>query len=376
MKTTQPVTYHIGIFPPTELDWARIIPFIGPASAALARYDGMLAAIPNAAVLLSPITTQEAVLSSKIEGTQATMGEILEYEAGYEKGLTSQRKDDIQEVLNYRKAVRYTEKRMVDLPISTRLVKEVHAILMEGVRGHGKSPGEFRKIPNWIGPEGCTIDEAKYIPIEANRLPEALGAWERYVHTEEADRLLQLALVHAEFEALHPFLDGNGRLGRILIPLFLFQAGVIQSPMFYMSAYLEANRDEYYDRLLAISRDGDWSGWIVFFLKAVKLQAEENLAKVQKILSLYDEMKRYFADATRSQYAVLALDWIFERPIFKSSDFVENSGIPTPTARRILMVLKDPENDVLKVLEEGAGRRSATLAFAQLLNIAEGYDAF
>lgn len=376
MKTTSPVTYHLGAFPPSELEWTRIIPHIGPASAALARYDGMLAAIPNAAVLLSPITTQEAVLSSKIEGTQATMGEVLEFEAGYEKGLTSQRKDDIQEVLNYRKAIRYAEKRMHDLPISTRLVKEVHTILMEGVRGHGKSPGEFRKIPNWIGSEGCTIDEAKYIPIEANRLPEALGTWERYVHAEEPDRLIQLALVHAEFEALHPFLDGNGRLGRILIPLFLSQTGVIQSPMFYMSAFLEANRDEYYNRLLAISRDGDWNGWIVFFLKAVKMQAEENLAKVQNILALYDEMKRYFADVTRSQYAILALDWIFERPIFKSSDFVESSGIPTPTAKRILMVLKDPANNVLKVLEEGAGRRSATLAFAKLLNIAEGYHAF
>ena len=371
------IHYHEGSFPPQDINWARLIPLIGPANAALARYDGMLATIPNAAVLLSPLTTQEAVLSSKIEGTQATMGEVFEFEAGFEKpSITTERKEDILEILNYRKVIRYAVERLDDLPMSLRLVKEMHAILMDGVRGHGKSPGKFRKIPNWIGSAGCSIEEAKYVPIDANKLENALGIWEKYLHDESPDRLIQLALIHSEFEALHPFLDGNGRLGRLLIPLFLLHSGVIGQPMFYLSAYLEAHRDEYYERLLAISRDGDWTGWCEFFLKAIIAQADDNLKKVQQIIDLYEEMKHYFTEKTKSQYAILALDWIFQRPIFKSADFVDNSGIPASTAKRILTVLKEPQDDILKVIEPAAGSKSATLAFTKLLNIAEDYDAF
>lgn len=372
-----PVNYHYGEFPTKDIDWIRLIPLIGPANAALARYDGMLATIPNAAVLLSPLTTQEAVLSSKIEGTQATMGEVLEFEAGFEKSsITQQRKDDIAEVLNYRKAIRYAVERLDKLPMSLRLVKEMHTILLDGVRGHGKSPGEFRKIPNWIGPEGCSIDQAKYIPIDADKLSVALGTWEKYLHEESPDKLIQLSLVHAEFEALHPFLDGNGRLGRLFIPLFLLHSGAISQPMFYLSAYLEANRDEYYAKLLAISRDGDWTSWCEFFLKAIIAQADDNLIKVQNIIDLYEEMKYHFTEVTKSQHAILALDWIFQRPIFKSSDFVDNSGIPASTAKRILNVLKEPNGDILKVTEPSSGSKSAILAFTKLLNISEGYDAF
>ena len=369
------VHYHLGKFPPTELDWPQLIPLIGPASAAVARYDGTLAAIPNAAVLLSPLTTQEAVLSSRIEGTQATMGEVLEFEAeGDSPGLSEARRNDIHEVLNYRSAMRMAEKMLATLPLSQRVIREAHTVLLAGVRGQGKAPGEYRRIPNWIGPAGCTIEQARFVPISAEKLPDAMSVWERYLHEDAADRLVQLALLHAEFEALHPFLDGNGRLGRMLVPLYMWQTGLIQRPMFYLSAFLESHRDEYYERLLAVSRDGDWTSWCRFFLSALKTQAEENQQKAEAILGLYERMKREVADLTRSHYAIHALDWIFERPIFKSSDFVASSGIPEPTAKRILPALRDAK--ILLTLVEASGRRAATLCFPSLLNIAEGREAF
>lgn len=370
-----PVHYHEGRFPPTVLDWPRLVPLIGPANAAVARYDGMLAAIPNVNVLLSPLTTQEAVLSSRIEGTQATMGEVLEYEArGDTDEPTSPKEADIWEILNYRKAMHYAIEQLRDLPLCQRIVLGCHKILLSSVRGHGKSPGQYRKIPNWIGPAGCPIEKAKYVPPGAEKLPETMSRWEKYLHEEAPDRLVQLALIHAEFEALHPFLDGNGRLGRMLIPLFLNQTGLIKQPVFYISAYLESHRDEYYERLLAISRDNDWDGWCAFFLEVIRVQAEENLDKAQKILGLYNEMKPYFTELTHSQYAIHALDWIFERPIFKSSDFIRAASIPRPTAQRILNVLKN--ESILKTLEESSGRKAAVLAYPDLLNIAEGYHAF
>lgn len=374
-----PVQYHLGQFPPTQLDWEQLIPLLGPTSAAVARYDGTLAAIPNAAVLLSPLTTQEAVLSSRIEGTQATMGEVLEFEAeGDAPGLSEERRADIVEVLNYRSAMLLAEKRLAEIPLSQRLIREAHQVLLSEargqVRGQGKDPGEYRRIPNWIGPAGCRIDQARFVPITANRLPDAMSVWERFIHEDAPDQLVQAALLHAEFEALHPFLDGNGRLGRMFVPLFLWQKGLIQRPMFYVSAFLEANRDEYYERLLAVSRDGDWVGWCRFFLNALKAQAEENQQKAAAILSLYERMKREVTNSTRSQYAIHALDWIFGRPIFKSSDFVVSAGIPEPTAKRIVPALCTA--GVLRVLMKASGRRAATLCFPALLNIAEGREAF
>lgn len=373
MSTT--IKYHHGNFPPATLDWQQLITLIGSANAAVARYDGLLAAIPNASVLMSPLTTQEAVLSSRIEGTQATMGEVLEYEAKGDSGApTTAKEADIWEVLNYRKAMRAAESMLQELPLSQRVIRETHKILLSGVRGHGKSPGEYRRIPNWIGPHGCTIDEARFVPIGADALPEAMSMWERYIHAAAPDRLIQLAILHAELEALHPFLDGNGRLGRMLIPLFMHQAGLIHQPMFYISAYLEANRDAYYDKLLAVSRDNDWTGWCAFFLTAVQQQAEENLRKAGAILDLYNKEKIRFVELTHSQYAIHALDWIFERPMFKSSDFITSSSIPKPTAQRILNVLKS--SDLLRTMVESSGNRSAVLAYPALLNVAEGREAF
>ena len=370
-----PVPYHIGGFPPVNIDWTQLLPLIGPANAAIARYEGVLHGIPNPNVLLSPLSDQEAVLSSRIEGTQATLGEVLEFEAeGNLDDESTPKKADIREVLNYRMALNEATRLMDALPLSQRLIKETHAVLMRGVRGRNKDPGNYRHIPNWIGPEGSPIEKARFVPCSAEHLPDAMTAWEAYIHSEALDKLVQLAVVHAEFEAIHPFLDGNGRLGRLIVPLFLVSKGLLSRPNFYVSEYLERNRGEYYDRLLAVSRDSDWTGWCVFFLKALIHQAETNQAKALKILELYNDKKVWIAEVTHSQYAVRALDWVFHRPIFKTSDFLATSEIPKPTATRILREVRD--NGLLAELRPSSGRRAAILAFSELLNIAEGKDAF
>jgi Fic family protein len=303
------------------------------------------------------------------------MAEVLEFEAkGDLPGITEQKRGDIKEILNYRKALKHAEEMLGQLPLCLRIVKEAHAILLEGVRGEGKSPGDIRKTPNWIGPAGCTIENATYVPVGADKLPGALGAWENYMHAEAPDRLVQLAALHAEFEALHPFLDGNGRLGRMVVPLFMWQTGLIRKPVFYISSFLEANREEYYERLLAVSRDGNWTGWCAFFLKALKAQAEDNLGKAMKILDLYSSMRKTMADITRSPYAANAQDWIFAMPIFKSPDFTKTAGIPFAVASRLLKQFR--EKGILKPLQEASGTKPAVLVFAQLLNIAEGRDVF
>ena len=369
------VKYHESGFPPSELDWSRLIPLIGPANAALAKYAGVLHGIPNPNVLLSPLTAQEAVLSSRIEGTQATLGEVLEFEAeGDPDDESTPKKADIREVLNYRTALREASALLDDLPLSQRLIKRTHEVLMKGVRGRNRAPGEYRRIPNWIGPEGCPIEQARFIPCGADRLPAAMDAWEAYIHADAPDLLVQLSIIHAEFEAIHPFLDGNGRLGRLMLPLFLKSKGLLSDPNFYLSEYLESHRDAYYERLLAISRDGDWIGWCEFFLTALIVQAETNQQRALQILALYNERKDWISEVTRSQYAVRALDWFFERPIFKSSDFASTADIPTPTANRILKVVRD--EGLLAIGRPGSGRRPAILVFSELLNIAEGRVAF
>ncbi|HAH09290.1 MAG TPA: cell filamentation protein Fic [Alphaproteobacteria bacterium] len=365
------VLYHTGKFPPKNLDWEILLPFIGPASAALARYEGVLHGVPNRDVLLSPLTSQEAVLSSRIEGTQATLGEVLEFEAeGLPNDESTPKRADIREVMNYRVALRMAVNEMRELPLSQRLIKHMHRTLMDGVRGRNKDPGEYRRIQNWIGPGNSPISAARFVPVGAENLDNAMSAWETYLHGKEFDITVQLAVLHAEFEAIHPFLDGNGRLGRLLVPLFLFEKKLLDSPNFYMSAFLERNRDEYYERLLSVSRDDDWTGWCKFFLQGLIEQANENTAKAQEILELYREQKTWIVEATKSQFGVKILDWIFVRPIFKARDVVETSGVPKESVARLLRILR--EEDVLTELRPATGRRPAIYAFGKLLNIAEG----
>ena len=369
-----PVKYHVGGFPPATLDWERVLPLIGPATAAVARYDGLLNAIPNVAVLLSPLMTREAVLSSKIEGTQATMGEVLEFEAKSESGIPEERRGEIKEILNYRRAMGHAGELLKKLPLCQRIIKESHTVLMEGVRGHDKTPGRYRKAPNWIGEAGCRIEDAIFIPISADALQKSMDEWEKYIHTGYPDRLVQIAILHAEFEAIHPFLDGNGRIGRMIIPLCMAMYGLLKAPMFYMSAYFERHRDEYYERLLAVSRDGNWTEWVAFFLTSVIEQAGENQNKAQAIRVLYDEMLHRIADITHSRYAVHAAEFLFKRPIFRASDFYREPHLTRASGRRILSLLQ--KKGYFHTVRPPSGRRSAVFAYKKLLSIAEGTEVF
>ncbi len=323
----------------------------------------------NPAILLSPMTNQEAVLSSKIEGTQATIEEVLEHEAGrqYDENKTN----DIQEVLNYRTALRLAQECLTERPIRLGLVLRLHKVLMDSVRGQNKTPGEFRKDQNWIGTPGCPLEEASFVPPNPIRLPDHLEAWEAYINGSDFDVLAQAAVMHAQFELIHPFKDGNGRIGRLLIPLFLFAKSRLLAPMFYLSAYLEANRDEYYSRLQRISREQDWTGWIEFFLRAIIAQARTNTQRAKDIMSLYDEMKNRVREATHSQHAAQVVDSLFMRPIF-GAQHVADAGIPKPTVHLLIRQLL--EAGVLITILPGAGRRAAIYAFPRLLNLADGRE--
>lgn len=366
--------YVPDILPLPDLDFRRLLPLVGQANAALARYDGLLHGIPNPAVMLSPLTTQEAVLSSKIEGTQATVDEVLEQEAGLLK--EGEKFQDIQEISNYRQALFAARRYLTDYPIRLAFVRELHRILMDSVRGQDKAPGEFRKEQNWIGKYGHPIEQAIFVPPNPLQLPDFLQAWEQYLDSDDVDFLLQTAVVHAQFELLHPFKDGNGRIGRILIPLFLYQKRALSQPMFYLSEYLESHRDEYYARLKAISAEGDWNGWIAFFLQAVTEQARQSSARVAAIQTLYEEMKLAIQEATRSQYTVHVLDAIFSKPIFRTSDLAaqlnKDFGIHEKTTPGLLRQMKDA--GILRELQASSGRRPATLCFPRLINVTEGRE--
>ena len=355
--------------PLESIDWGTHVSLIGRANAALARYDGMLQSIVNPVVLLSPLTMQEAVLSSRIEGTLANMEEVLEYEADPKEKIEPSKHDDIQEIINYRRAMGMAVVEFKGRPLCLNLIKKLHAVLLDSVRGMNKAPGKFRRIQNYIGPTGCSIEDATFVPPSADHLGSALDNWEKYLHYDEKDRLVQLAVIKAQFEIIHPFIDGNGRIGRMLIPLFLFEKGLLSSPMFYLSAYLEAQREVYYQRLQAVSETGDWSGWIDFFLRAVIEQAGTNIEKTCKILDLYDRMKQKLPDIIRSQYAIQAIDALFDRPIFRITDFIKRSGIPKDSVKRIVGALK--ENGSIKDLRTGKGRRAAILIFPELITITE-----
>lgn len=355
--------------PLETLDPSRLVRKIGPANAALARYDGLLQTVINPSVMLSPLTNREAVLSSKIEGTQATVDEVLEYEAGIEFG--GEKVKDIQEIVNYRKTLTLASEWLVDRPLSLQLIRQMHGVLMNSVRGANKSPGAFRTDQNWLGSEGCKIEQATFVPPSPLALMDHLEAFERYMAGVDIDPLVQVAVVHGQFELIHPFKDGNGRIGRLLIPLFLYHKRTLATPMFYLSEYLEAHREMYYARLRAISVEGDWTGWIEFFLDAIVAQATSNSARVSEILALYGRMKQKVADVTRSQHAVRVLDALFDRPVFQSGDFELRSGIPKQSAKLFLRRLREAE--VLYVLREKSGRTPAVLAFRELLNCAEGH---
>ena len=362
---------------PLHLDWESLIPSIGAANRALANFDGALYGMPNAELLLSPLTTQEAVLSSRIEGTQATFGEVLKFEAGEEPEQESRRLD-IQEILNYRTALHVAEQELQSRPFNLNLLLKLHNALLDSVRGRDKGRGRFRTIQNWIGRPGSPIHQAAYIPPEPLRLRPLLDNWEKYYHAERPDQLVQLAMLHGQFEIIHPFVDGNGRIGRILIPLFLFERKLLSRPVFYLSAYIEEHKDEYVAGLSALSSKKDpdaWNRWVKFFLQAVTEQAKKNLDAARRIMDLYERLKAEIIQITHSQYAVPLLDVLFEQPVFSPAQLVRRASMPS---KQMIMSLLGRLTDagILVVTRASSGRRPQILAFAELVNLCEGHEVF
>lgn len=356
--------------PIETIDWIRHVPLIGKANRALARYDGLVQGIVHPEILLSPLTMREAVLSSRIEGTQASLEEVLEFEAQAQAKYETEKEKDIQEIINYRLAMNSALELLNERPITINMIRELHRILLTSVRGRDREPGQIRRLQNYIAAPGTPIERAIFVPPAPPQLMDALTNWEIYLHADEKDPLVQLAVLKAQFELIHPFRDGNGRIGRMLIPLILYSNGVLSRPIFYISAYLDHHRDEYYARLLGVSRDEDWDGWIAFFLNALVEQAADNTHKARAILDLYEELKISVPEATRSPYAIQAIDAMFSRPIFKRTDFIAESHIPKQSAHRILQKLQ--KNGILTEIQEGRGKRAAIYSFPRLLDITEG----
>lgn len=357
--------YRPQELPLKNLEWDRLIDLMGKANRYVARYDGLLQSVINPDVLLAPLRTQEAVLSSKIEGTQATLEEVLEFEA--DESSEQRPRGDLFEVINYRAALKEGRETMKDRPLSLNTIRKMHSTLMRGVRGESKDPGNFRRIQNYIGSPGSHIENARFVPPSIPVMTEALSNWEKYIHAEDKDVLVQLAIVHAQFEIIHPFLDGNGRMGRILIPLFLYHKEIIQEPVFYLSDFLESHRSEYYDALKEITDSGNWTNWIRFFLNAIIVQAEKNIVKTREIKDLYETVKLEIANCTHSQFAIHCLDSLFVQPIFSSRSFEKYSGVPRSSAARLISAMA--ENNIIQPIQKGSGRRPTIYAFKRLLKI-------
>lgn len=238
---------------------------------------------------------------------------------------------------------------------------------MDSVRGRNKAPGEFRRIQNYIGIHGADLEHATYIPPSPEMVMPAMGNLEKYIHMDEKDSLVQLAIVKAQFEIIHPFLDGNGRIGRILIPLFLYYKQMLASPMFYLSYYLENHRELYYEKLRGITAKGDWNGWIDFFLTAVTEQANMNITKARQIQGLYTKIKQIIPQLLHTQYAIQIADSLFNRPIFTIANFVECTNMPKTTALRTVKVLTD--NGILMATSESKGSKAAAFVFTELIDI-------
>jgi Fic family protein len=356
----------------TNSDWLALIPAMGRANRSLAEYNGMLRRLPNAHLLLSPLGLQEAVLSSRIEGTLATLSEVLQFEAGEPPGQQS-RREDIEEILNYRSAVDAAMQELKKRPFSLNLLLKLHKILLSSVRGHNKAPGRFRRQQNYIGSRVGGVERIRFTPPDWMKLQHSLSNWEKYYQSDD-DPWVRLALIHAQFEFLHPFLDGNGRLGRILIPIFLFEKNLLSAPTFYMSEYIEKHRDEYIDRLSRLGRvTNSWRNWTEFFLNAIAAQAQQNAIKAEAILSLYEGLKEKFIATTHSRYAVPLLDAAFRLQYFQASQLEWKGDAPSkPTLMSMLQALE--KNGIIMVYRPSAGRRSSIWWLPELSAVVESHN--
>lgn len=308
------------------------------ASRAVSVLAGVGETLPNPHLLIHPFLRREAVLSSKIEGTQTSISDLFLYEAS---GAKRDRGGDAREVRNYVEALEHGLARLEVLPLSVRLSNEVHSVLMAGVRGTDRRPGELRTEQVWIGSEGTSIGEARFIPPPADLVRDLLTDLEEFVNEElEMPPLIQCALMHYQFETIHPYFDGNGRVGRLLIVLFLFAKGVLPTPLLYLSAYLERNRDQYYDRLLELSRTGDWEPWLKFFLLGVEQQSKDAVARSRRVRNLLERYRRDLQDRKASANALRLLDAMFERPFMTPALASKILNVTWPGAKGVLERLR------------------------------------
>ncbi len=306
------------------------------ADAALAELTGLGALLPNPHLLIAPYMRREAVLSSRIEGTRSSLSDLLQDEAGSD--LPHGEAADLREVRNYVSALEFGIKRLKSLPLSLRLVRELHARLMQGVRGERATPGEFRRSQNWIGPAGSTLASAAYVPPPPREMQDALGLWEKFLHQrEQLPDLLQCALLHEQFEAIHPFLDGNGRVGRLLITLFLMERGRLPQPLLYLSAYIEKHRRDYYELLQRVRTDCDWNLWLRFFLAGVEETARDAVTRARRLLGLREKFQSRFAGKPKM---LALLDRLFINPYISVAQAQKILGVSNPTARQAVAALE------------------------------------
>ena len=332
----QPAGYSAFIpakLPPSPpVDLAPLAVLLSEADQAIGRLDGVTRTLPNPDLFVAMYVRREAVLSSQIEGTQSTLDDVLAYEL--DRG-TTRLPGDVSEVVNHVAAMAYGLKRLESLPLSLRLIKEIHGVLMENVRGAEKEPGEFRRSQNWIGPRGRPLQDAVFVPPPAHQMTEALGDLEVFLHDRHGlPSLIHTGLAHAQFETIHPFLDGNGRVGRLLITFLLVHGGVLHRPLLYLSYYLKRHRSEYYDRLMAIRHDGDWEGWLAFFLRGIAETSEESTVTAGRILQMRERHRLDIHDLGAN--GMQLLDHLYERPLVNVLAVQSALGVSWPTANKLI----------------------------------------
>jgi Fic family protein len=363
IKTQQGYSAFVPDPLPPKIEFGeRLVRALSDADRAIGRLAGEGGRLPNPHLLIRSFVRREAVLSSRIEGTQATLGELLAAEAG---AAVDRSPDDLREVANYVVALEYGVARLRKLPLSLRLVRELHQRLMRGVRGDRAYPGEFRRTQNWIGAPGSTLANATYVPPPLEEMKAALGAWESFLHDRSLPPLVQIALIHSQFEAIHPFVDGNGRVGRLLITLFLVERGILPTPLLYLSAFFEATRRDYYDRLLGVTQRGDWAGWIEYFLNGVARQGEDALSRAQRINQLLAGWREKAAG--RSATALRLVDLLAENPFWTMKRAAERLRVAFTTAQRAVVALE--RAGVLK--RTSAARRDRVYCARAILDILE-----
>lgn len=368
---TNAVAYHTDGFPPNELDLTQLIGPQTDAAMALVQYDTELRQLPRSELLLAPLRARDAVVSSRMEGTISTLEEVLRLEAdASEEGLPADARESDLEVALYARALKQAEGALRDgYELSDYVLKNAHRTLLYTGRGARNRPGEYKIEQNYIGERKARrID---YIPISPDHLAAGMKKLFAFANLTRDDDgtlpLLRVALIHAEFEALHPFEDGNGRLGRMLIPLMLWKQGLLSAPHFFVSDYFERNKDEYIERLRRVSQLGEWSEWCAFFCTAICAQAEANITTIGQIKTHYEHMRERFRDILRSRWSTDALDYIFANPIFRNNRFKRNAGIPPQTANAFTNRLVD--EGLLTVVIPPAGRAPGMYAFPSLLEI-------